>query len=212
MANAIVTTASNHAHYDAAMNDARLLGGNFKTLRNRKRALAVNLIRAAHVEDFALEPLISDTKSKMSWLKLADDERNQMGVFFNALRVISGAWPKLPDDVKASFLAGEKVFSTLAKEIKDAEKAEAEAEAKREADEAAAEAARNAPEAPATAAAQAAPTDPAVAAMRLAALFVDETPLAKMTPDQLVALKNLADAIDEFRANAAKPAQITLAA
>lgn len=123
---------TNHAAYDAAMDTARLLGGNFKLVRDRKRELARDLVKASVVEGFALAEAIKDAKGKMRWTRLASDEQNQMNVLFTAVRLIDGAWKALPKDKRKAFLAGELVFSTLAKDIKAAEKAALEAEAEAE--------------------------------------------------------------------------------
>lgn len=136
---------SNSPAYDAAMEAARLLGGNFKMVRERKRALALDLVKASVVEGFALAEAIKAAKSAMKWARLASDEQSQMNVLFNAVRVIDGAWKALPEDRQKAFLAGELVFSTLAKDIKDAEKKALEAEAKQADAEEQAEANREAP-------------------------------------------------------------------
>lgn len=140
-----MTTNSNCAAYNAAMENARLLGGNFKLVRERKRHLARDLVAASVVEGFALADAITDAKGKLRWTKLVRDEQNQMNVLFAAVRVIDGAWKVLGPDVQKAFLAGEKIFSTLAKEIKAAEKAKLEAQAEAEDAAKLAEQVRNTP-------------------------------------------------------------------
>lgn len=115
-------TISNSPRYDAAMTAARLVGNNFKTLRDNKRKLAVDLVAASVVEGFALQEAITAAKAQAKWPKLANDERNTLNVLFTAVRTIDGAWKGLSEEERKAFLAGEKVYSTLAKEIKDAEK------------------------------------------------------------------------------------------
>lgn len=187
---------TNHAALDAAFKIASTLGTNFKTLRDNKRKLAYSLVVSSVVEGFALQETITDAKSKMKWTKLDASEQNQMNVLFTAVRVIDGAWKGLDEATRKAFVAGEIIFSTLAKAIKDAEKARLEAEAKAEAEAEKADSERDAPADPKTGKPV---SDPLVDAMRAVALFVDETPIASMTPDQLLALHNLADAIDEMR-------------
>lgn len=189
---------SNHPIYDAALDTARLLGGNFKTMRDRKRSLARDLVRASQVEGFALADAITDVKKAMKWTRLASDEQNQMNVLFAAVRVIDGAWKSLADDVRKAFLDGSKIFSTLAKEIKDAEKRALE-EAAKEEEKAAEQALEQATE-QVPASEDAPKTDEQAAAMRSVIGFIDETPLASMTPAQLSALNDLFDAIEQRRA------------
>lgn len=141
---------SNSPVYDEAMRLSGLVGSNFKTLRDNKRKLAHSLVCSSVVEGFALSEAIKAAKGRMKWLKLDKPEQNQMNVLFNAVRTIDGAWKALPEDVQTAFIAGEIVFSTLAKQIKDAEKQELEAEDAQDAPEAPApEAEAPAPEAPA---------------------------------------------------------------
>lgn len=218
MTNAIIAApaaGSNHARYDAAMDASRLLGGNFKLIRERKRKLAVDLVAASVVEGFALGDAIKDAKSAMRWTKLASDEQNQMNVLFNAVRVIDGAWKSLPEDVQRSFLAGERIFSTLAKEIKDAEKAalKAEAEAEDATEQAEAERAKPVNE-DGTPKVEAAPC-PVTEALRLATEwvgFIRTEGMDKALPEQLALLAKLCDAVDGFRADMAQPAKLANAA
>lgn len=115
--------------YTDMLTHARLVGSNFKTLRDNKRKLAVNLVRSAVVENYQLEGLIVDSKREMKFPKLDKSEQNQANVFFSALRKIVGAWPALDEEVRNAFLAGEIVFSTLVDKIKASEKEAEKAEA-----------------------------------------------------------------------------------
>lgn len=203
---ALTSGDNNTANYNDLKEHARILGDNMRTERGRVRKLARSFILAAVDDNYQLEGLIEDCREKMAWPKLDKTEKNRMNVFFSTCRTIVGVWPKLPEDVQKSFRDGKLVYSTLAETIKDAkkaaEKAEAEAEGEGEGE--------NEAQVQAEAQAQAqAPVegDPIVSAMRTVALFVDETALDKMSTAQLLALKNLSDAIDEFRANAAKPVE-----
>lgn len=149
------TVVSNSPVYDEAMRLSGLVGSNFKTLRDNKRKLAHSLVCSSVVEGFALSEAIKAAKGRMKWTKLDKPEQNQMNVLFNAVRTIDGAWKALPEDVRKAFVDGEIVFSTLAKQIKDAEKQELEADAEADAEAAPSEAATT----------EAAETDAIVAAL-----------------------------------------------
>lgn len=199
-----MTTASNHPHYDATLAHAKELGADFRSAMRRKRKLAVSLISAAHVEDFKLEPLIVNTKQAMGFAKLDKADKNQALVFFSALRTISGAWPTLPKDVRDAFLAGEKIYSTLAGEIKAAEKKanepEPEPKPEPEAD------APPAPEAEAPAPEPAPEADANVAAIDAVTAILDGN-AEGISEDALAALTRLMVAMDGFRTRAAEAAQ-----
>lgn len=102
---------------------AKRVSTNFKTLRENKRALARYLVISSAVEGEAFAKLQMDVKKEMNWTRLASDEQAQMNVFFGQCRVIDGAWSLLPVETQKAFVEGHIIFSTLAKKIKDDEKA-----------------------------------------------------------------------------------------
>lgn len=213
--NAIVATVApataNRVAYDAAMKIAGTLSSNFKTLRDNKRTLAHSLVMASVAEGYALSEAITDAKARVKWTKLASDEQNQLNVLFTAVRTIDGAWKALTVEVQKDFAEGKIVFSTLAKQIKEAEKAELEARAKAEAGDEVAEEARNEPVGEDGRPEAVAPTDAVVEAMALIEGFLDGQADAEgLSEAQVLRLWTLKAALDAFEgrvADAAKPAK-----
>lgn len=123
---------NNAVAYTAMKDDARIWGDNFRTMRKRKRLLAVNLVKAAVVEGYQLEGIIEDCRKEMKYSRLDKPEQRQAQVFFSDCRTIVGGWEGLEKETREAFLAGELVFSTLAKAIVDARKAADDAEAEAE--------------------------------------------------------------------------------
>jgi len=119
---------TNCPHYDMAMTTASTVGRNFKTLRENKRNLTRALVLAVADEGFDQKSAFNDAKTRMGWAKMEKDEKNNASVAFTACTTVILAWPHLADDVKTSFRDGEWLVSTLAKSIKDADKAREEAE------------------------------------------------------------------------------------
>lgn len=205
-------TITNSPRYDEAMTLANRVGTNFKTLRDNKRKLAVALVASSQVEGFALAEAITAAKAQAKWNRLATDEQNQFNVLFNAVRTIDGAWKVLPEAKQKAFLAGTLVYSTLAKEIKKAEK-----DALEKADEADTKAAAKAgeaesmtPEGGAEAGAVKGRGPIGDAAVMLAKLFA-EGDMAALDPLDMVEVAKLFDAVEAFKtaqaAAAAKPAR-----
>lgn len=200
---------TNKAAYDGALAIARTVGTNFKTLRDNKRKLAFNLVCASVVEGFALAEAITDAKKAMRWGRLDSTEQNQMNVLFTAVRVIDGAWKILPEDKRKAFLAGEIVYSTLAKDIKDAEKA---ALAKDEEATATAEAGEEAASTPVGEDGRPVPEAPEVETIQMKAVAVTEwldhiqTPGGLGQADALI-VAALAEAVSALLARAAAEQQ-----
>lgn len=194
-------TISNAPRYEAAMNLAGLIGGNFKLIRDRKRQLAVDLVAASVVEGFALADAIKAAKGKLKWTRLETAEQSQMNVLFTAVRLIDGAWKSLPQEVQTAFLNGEKVFSTLAKEIKDAEKAalEAEDKAEEQAQAQAGEAESMTPEGGATIGERPQDLGLAVAMARITEWLATRPDVSELSQADALALDALCGEIDDFR-------------
>ena len=211
MTNAIVKVGDNNAANSIETIDhARIMGNNMRTERNRVRQLARSFVLAAVDDNYQLEGLIEDAREAMKWGKLDKSEKNRANVLFSTLRTIVGAWPKLTPETQDLFRKGSLIYSTLADSIKDARKAAEKAEA--EAEQQGEEQAQAQEQSEQQAQAQPQAGDPVVQSMRDVALWVDETALADMSPEQLVALRNLADALDDFRAKVAAPAKVSKAA
>jgi uncharacterized protein YdaT len=214
--NAIVATVApiaNRVSYDMAMTIAGRLDNNFKTLRDNKRKLAHSLVCASVVEGYALSEAITDAKAKAKWNKLASDEQNQLNVLFTAVRTIDGAWKALSLDVQKDFIAGEIVYSTLAKRIKDAEKEALAAKDKADDGEAVAEQARNEPVGDDGWPEAVAPTDAIVEAMAKVEAFIDaQAGAGDMSEAQLLRLFTLKGALEAFEARVAAAATVAKAA
>lgn len=137
--------STNHAFYDAAMAAAKRVGDNLQTLGKNKRALAVDLVRASRVEDFALNEAITEAKKAMRWGKLDSKDQNQINQVFRDVRTIDGGWVSLSAEDQDQFLKGELTPSTLAAKMRAAEKAAVEEAGKAEDDKEKAEAERARP-------------------------------------------------------------------
>jgi hypothetical protein len=178
--------------YTAMLDNSRLLGANFRTARNRKRALAVALVTAAVVDNYQLEPLIEDSRKAMGYAKLDKPEQRQAKVFFSDLRTIVGAWGELDAETQQLFLNGNKVYSTLASEIAEARKKAEEAEAATDAD--------GDSDSDATVTATDAPPSMVDAILGVAA-FIEA---GECTAEEADALATLFDAVDAMRATYAE--------
>lgn len=217
--NALVAVAapvavSNHAHYDAAMNAAKLVGQNFGTLAKNMRTLAVELVRASKVEGFALQEAITDAKSKMKWTRLDSKDQNRVNQVFRDVRTIDGAWGLIPVEQQDAFLRGEKTPSTLAAEIRKAEADKLAAEDKAEQDAEQAEAERAKPvnedgslKVAEQLAEQAPATLVALQTVLDLATKVAQHGVGVATQDELVGLNLIWEQIENLRANMAKPAK-----
>lgn len=216
--NALVCAApavsTNHAHYDAAMNAAKLVGQNFGTLAKNMRTLAVELVRASKVEGFALQEAITDAKSKMKWTRLDSKDQNRVNQVFRDVRTIDGAWALLSPEGQDAFLKGEKTPSTLAAEIRKAESDKLEAEAKAEADAEQADAERAKPvnddgslKVAEQLAEQAPSTLAALQTVLDLATKVAQNGVGVATADELVGLNLIWEQIENLRASMAKPAK-----
>lgn len=109
---------------------AKRVSSNFKTLRENTRSLARHLVVSSAVDGEAFARLQVDVKKEMNWTRLASNEQSQMNVLFSQCRTIIGAWSLLSIETQKAFIAGEIIYSTLAKKVKDDEKAALEADAK----------------------------------------------------------------------------------
>lgn len=182
--------------YSETMDQSRLLGNNFRTARKNKRLLAVALVTAAVVDNYQLEPLIEDSRKAMGYAKLDKPEQRQAKVFFSDLRTIVGAFSELEKETQEAFLAGNLVFSTLAKAIADARKAADAAEAEPEGD--APEGEGDAPEgdAPEGEGKTFTPSCQSEAILAVAEL-IQQGP---QTEDEVAAIAVLMEAVDAYRA------------
>lgn len=190
---------TNSPNHDAALTLSHTVGQNLKTLRNNKRALAMNLVLAVAVEGFAWRDVWAASKAKMKFANLDKPEQNQIAVFGNACKTIILGWPSLEQDVKDAFAKGEVIFSTLAQAIKDAEKAADKVEGEQEATRQAGEEASSHAQAD-TAPAQAPVQDRSEAINMVAAMFDVDADAASFTPDEMTALLNLIGKVDAFKA------------
>lgn len=188
---------TNSQNHDAALTLSHTVGQNLKTLRNNKRALAMNLVLAVAVEGFAWRDVWAASKAKMKFANLDKPEQNQINVFGNACKTIILGWPSLEDATKDAFAKGEIIFSTLAQAIKDAEKAADKVEGEQEATRQAGEEASSHAQADTN---PAPVQDRSEAINMVAAMFDVDADAAAFTPGEMDALLNLIAKVDAFKA------------
>lgn len=147
-------TISNSPHNDNAMKLAGTVGANVRTLRGNKRALAQSLVLAVASEGFKVRDAWDAARKAAKFASMEKPEQNGFSTMLSQCKTIIEAWDELKTQTitltidkavvamtKAkAFEDGHIVYSTLAKDISDADKAKL----KLEAEEAAKEAASNA--------------------------------------------------------------------
>lgn len=193
--------------YDEAMTAAKAFATAATTAGKSTRKMAGAILLASCADEYALEPLLEDAKRAMGYAKL--DKRDQACIRKVAqdIRTVAGAWPTLPDSVKAEAISGKLLFPALLSDVKRrnaeeekraselAVQEEAEAEAKR-----LAEAGFNTPEEEAKVQAEA---DALVERDRFAALasnwFIGTMATDERTDGENAALAAMFDAIDAYR-------------
>lgn len=210
-------------HYGNAMRHARLVGDNFGTLAKNMRLMVVDLVRAATVpgEDgkcYSLQKAITAAKVKMRYDRLDPKDQKTAANNFTYARTIEGAWRDLTPEVQAQFIDGALTPSTLAKQIKDAEKEEVaagsakgdgEKQMQDRADAVNASATEEGAKVRVETKAQAEPLNVAQA-MALVTSYVKslrEQGMQLALEAELVALQRLSNEIDGFRGDMAKPAK-----
>ena len=217
--NAIVATIGHNGapsqHYDAAMNSARLVGNNFGTLNKNMRALVVSLVQAATVEGYSLNGAVIAAKKEMKFDKLDKADYRKATTNFGYANTIVNAWRDLSAEDQAAFLAGKITPSTLADNIKKAEKAEvAAASAEGEAEAQMEARAETVAKGAAPEAAKVAETLDVGKALAIATAYVKslrEQGVQMATEAELLALHALSMEIDGFRGDMAQPAKVIAA-
>ncbi len=199
-------TTTNHPAHDATLALAKTVGTNFRTLRDNKRKLAYNLVIGVAVEGFGWTDEWAAVKKAMKFATLEKPEQNQINVFGTMCKTIVLAWSSLADDVKASFVKGDLLASTLAATIKDAEKAADKAEAEVAATEQASEQASTTPD-PREAAPPADFKCRAETIAMVADMFDTDVNAADFTPGEIKAMMYLIEKVDAFKANLVEQAK-----
>lgn len=191
---------TNSPRYDAAMLIAKTVGTNFKTLRNNKRALACGLILACAVEDYKWRDAWAEAKKAAGFAKLEKDEQNQFNVMGTACRIVIDNYDLLTDDEKEAIGNLTCATSTIAKRIKDAEKAADEA-AKAEAEKVKAgeDASQHADE-DIDGKVEPIAEDRSSMVATVAAMFRVDASAADFTQGELDAMLDLIAAVEEFKA------------
>jgi len=195
-----MSTLTNCAAHDLTLSLAKTVGTNFRTLRDNKRKLAYNLILSVGVEGFGWTDQWAAVKKAMKFATLEKPEQNQVNVFGTMCKTIVLAWPTLADDVKATFIKGELLASTLATTIKDAEKAADKAEADSAATDANSEATSKVPDPREAAPAPVVEQDRSAMIGEVAAMFDADADAATLTPGEIAAMLDLIGKVEAFKA------------
>lgn len=95
--------------------------GGWRDSRSAKRELAVNLVKGSGGNSREFEQLVEQVKRQSAWHSLGESERNRLQVFFYSVRQIVAAWDRLPPRIRAEFLDGDYVYSTLVSRLKNGE-------------------------------------------------------------------------------------------
>lgn len=115
------------SNHDVALNQARLLNNNWRTARSNQNKLGQKLVLACVLDNYAFGAMKDNIRKAMP--KLAKEDANSLKVMFSTCGVIIDRWHAIPQAMKDAFISGATLYSTLARDVKAAEKAQEKADA-----------------------------------------------------------------------------------
>jgi len=132
---------TNNPNHAAALDHARLAGNNWRTGRDNAYAMAHGFILACVVEDWNRKELSTQMKGALKYTRMDTADQANVRKLFQHCGEVIDAWPSLPAEMRERFVTsgakrGGYVYSTLRADVvkrdKEAEKAEADAQAAQE--------------------------------------------------------------------------------
>lgn len=187
--------------FTEALNVARLLGNNWRTGRDNQRKLARHLIVAVAVDNYAFGPMKDEIKSKMG--KLSKDDQNGLKTLFSTCGFVIDRFHTISGEQRDAFIAGTLLYSTLAADMRTAEKAKEKADAEAAETERLAELGIT-PEQAKEAEQRETDANANVAAVERVLVLLGQS---ERNEGENAALARLFDAVDQFRAATVEQAQ-----